>query len=314
MSDASIQRTVAIFAARESIAGLRRSVQAALLACANVPSRIEVLVNGNAALAEAAVPMIAALELPSGCGVRLWHIRFADKAHAWNQFMHEIATDCTMTFFVDGYVLLRPDACALIEAGLRGNPKALAATGVPTAGKSADALRQQMLTSGGLHGNLYAIRPEVMVRLKARGFRLPVGLYRNDSLLGAVFNYDLDPARSTWEPARVLVHPKATWDLHAEPMTLRRRIGMHFGRMLRQSQGALENRAVRDHLSLQRRAPEALPAMVSTLVGDWVTAHRFDAIRMFLKNPFTRHAYDKLGWPRDWAGIETPPELLVVRS
>ena len=150
--------------------------------------------------------------------------------------------------------------------------------------------------------------------LKARDFRLPVGLYRNDSLLGAVLNYNLDPVRCTWEPARVLVHPRATWGLHADPMSLQQRIRMHVKRLIRQSQGALENRAVRDHLSLQRRAPEALPAMVSTLVGGWVANHRRDAFRMFLRNPLTRFAYNKLRRPPNLIGIDVPPELLASRN
>ena len=306
--------SLAFFAARESLDTLTRSLQAGVNACAGVPACIDVLVNGNLALAKAAVALIAGLDLPSSVTVRLWHIKLGDKAHAWNQFLHQIADDGALAFFVDGYVQVRSDAFRLIDAGLAENSQALAATGVPTVGKSAGALRQQMLASGGLHGNLYAIRPEVIALLKARDFRLPVGLYRNDSLLGAVLNYNLDPVRCTWEPARVLVHPRATWGLHADPMSLQQRIRMHVKRLIRQSQGALENRAVRDHLSLQRRAPEALPAMVSTLVGGWVANHRRDAFRMFLRNPLTRFAYNKLRRPPNLIGIDVPPELLASRN
>lgn len=287
--------TVALFAARESCETLTLSLQAAIRACGTVPCDIVLLVNGNDALAQAAIGVVDGLsDLPATCGVHLWNIAPGDKAHAWNQFMHEIATDTDLCFFVDGYVQVWPESFGLLAAALAAQPAALAATGVPTVGRSAAALRSQMLASGGLHGNLYVFPRRVMQSLQARGFRLPRGLYRNDSLLGALCNYNLDPAGAAWNPQRVLVHPNVSWALqegHASPLTWLRG---QFKRMLRQAQGELENVAVRDHFSLRKLPPETLPATTAALVTDWVARHPDHAARVFRRSLLTRHAHAKL--------------------
>jgi hypothetical protein len=244
--------------------------------------------------------------------VRVWFIPLGDKAHTWNEYIHRIWELGDVAYFIDGYARVRPDALMLIDEGLRSVPNALAATGVPTSGRSADALRRQMLKEGGIHGNLHAIRGSVLATLKQRGFRMPLGLYRTDSLIGAVLMFRLDPAQHEWDPNCMFVHPSATW--HASPTTWWTPKDMmgQYRRRLRQAQGVLENLAVREHLAVNKFSPEALPPTISELVNGWIADHLHEARRLFLTQPLTIYAARKLQEPRNWSGAGSKPVLMAT--
>ena len=53
----------------------------------------------------------------------------------------------------------------------------------------------------------------------------------------------------------------------------------------------LENRAVRQHLAVERRKPEALPRTAHTLVMDWVEQHPGEARALFRRHPLAWLAY-----------------------
>lgn len=306
--------SVAIFTARESIATLSGCVQAVLAACNGRKVTIDVLVNGNRALADEAERLIASLVLSDGSDVRLWFIRVGDKAHTWNHYIHHIWRPSELTFFIDGYVEVRPDALMLIEQGLEHAPAVLGATGVPTSGPSANFLRKQMLAHGGIHGNLYAIRGTAMLALRERGFRLPLGLYRTDSLVGAVLMFRLDPSHNDWDSGMILVHPDATWQVHRMAWWSFDHLLTIWKRKLRQAQGELENRAVREHLSIEKRRPEDIPATARELVACWVAACPDKARVLFVKHPLTYYAMHKLMEQRDWSATSEPPALLCVSA
>jgi hypothetical protein len=166
-----------------------------------------------------------------------------------------------------------------------------------------------MLREGGIHGNLYAIKGDVLATLKQRGFRLPLGLYRTDPLLGAVLAFGLDPVRNGWDTRRLLVHPHATWTI--PEASLASRVRQHIKRSVRQAQGALENDAIRDHLSEQRRTPESLPRTTSEMVGQWLDRHRFAALTSLLTTPLRAVAARRLRRHRDWSAAETAPKLVA---
>jgi hypothetical protein len=305
--------SIAVFAARESLDTLKACIRAAVNASKNEDVVIDVLVNGNRALAEqtAQLPDFAG-EGHENVVVRVWFISTGDKAHTWNEYVHRIWQG-GMAYFIDGYAEVREDALSFIEAGLNDVPNALGATGVPTSGRSAAALRQLMLKEGGIHGNLYAIRGTVMSTLRERGFRLPLGLYRTDSLIGAVLVYQLDPSQNTWDTKRMFVHPQATWHVQQTGMWKPKDIWGQCKRKLRQAQGILENRAVRQHLAVEKRLPETLPHTISELVGKWIAACPQDARHIFLKHPITLYAARKLRQPRDWSDTNILPILLSSR-
>jgi hypothetical protein len=308
--------TVAIFSSRETLDTLSSSIDAALVGTSQADTTIDVIVNGNRILAEEAGSYLRSVR-PMGRAstlLRAWYVPVADKAHAWNQYLHEIWPESDIGYFIDGYVQVMPDALKMIWEGLAAAPRAIAASGVPTMGRSARALREGLLSEGGVHGNLYALRGSTMAQLQTMQFRLPLGIYRTDPLLIAVICFGLDPSRNEWDVSRILVHPQATWRFRPLNWWSPRDLRSHFNRAIRQAQGALENLAVRDHLAVQKKSPESLPRTTSELVGNWVSNLPETARRTFVRNPLCFLAARNLRRPRDWSQTKTSPQLVAQIS
>lgn len=300
---------VAVTTSRESQGDLLACLDALYAARGAAPLVVDLLVNGNPALA-AAMAAVVGPEGEPAFQVRVWQLDFGDKAHALNEYLHRIAPPDSHAFFVDGYVRVRPDALRLLADALAANPGMLAATGVPSMGRGAVALRARMLREGGIHGNLHVIAAPTMRRLRAAGIRLPLGLYRVDGTLGAMLAFDLDPARNAWEPRRVFVHADATWDLPDPPRLSPAFLLGQWKRRLRQAQGDLENAAVRDHMAVRKLSPASLPATVDALVMDWRARHPAAARALMWRNPLRAWAWNKLRQPRDFAAAARPSRWL----
>ena len=292
---------------------LTSCVQAAIVACSGRRARIDVLINGNAQLAEQFSAVAA--DLGSGtASVRVWSIAAPDKAHTWNEFTHQIWDTGGTAFFIDGYAQVQPGSLTAMEQALAATPDALGATGVPTCGRSATKIREQMLREGGIHGNLFAISAEGMRGIRQSGFRLPLGIYRTDPLIGSVLMFRLDPANNAWKPGRIVVVPTATWHVDGIEDINLKNIKSQFKRILRQAQGDLENLAARDHLAFRKLPPQDLPVTVADMIASWIAAHPAQARALFLRRPLCFYAARKLREPRDWSTTTIAPQLLVTTA
>ncbi len=305
--------SVAIFAARETPEVLASCVRAALQACAGRHACIDVLINGNPGLADAFAGVARDLD-SVGSRLRVWSIAAPDKAHTWNEYVYRIWDTGGMAFFIDGYAQVKPGALAAMERQLAETPDALGATGVPTCGRSATAIREQMLAQGGIHGNLFAIAAEGMEGIRRTGFRLPLGIYRTDPLIGSVLMFRLDPASNDWDPRRIAVAPDATWHVDGIEDLTWKNIKSQFKRILRQAQGDLENKAAREHLAVRHLPPQQLPRTVAELIDGWIKAQPDQARALFRKRPLCRYAARKVAEPRDWSATTIAPRLVLSNS
>lgn len=313
MTTISSPWSIAIFAARETPIVLASCVHAAIAACAGRQAIVNVLINGNAELAEQFASV--AKELDTGTtALRIWSITTPDKAHTWNEFVYRIWDSDSIAFFIDGYAQVRPDALSAMERRLAATPDALAATGVPTSGRTATKIRNQMLCEGGIHGNLFAISHEGMEGIRRTGFRLPLGIYRTDPLIGAALMFRLDPANYAWDPRRVAVEPTATWHVDGIEELNWKNIKTQFKRILRQAQGELENRATREHMAIRKLPPQELPLTVAEMIEQWRASQPEQARALFRKNPLCRYAIRKLRSPRDWSSTATAPFLVLGKA
>ena len=278
--------SLAIFSARETPQQLLHAVRAAAAAKrGGAEMTVDIVVNGTPALASDLGALLAERHDWDDAVVRLWSVPQADKAHAWNTYLHAIAPQGRLAFFMDGYVIVEPGAFVKMAAALRNRPDALAATCLPSTGPSARAQRQRLLAEGGLHGNLYALTAATCHRLRVSGVRLPYGIYRNDSALGAALAFDLEPARNRWKAERIVAVPEARYEVHAARVWPPSALRVVLRRRLRQAQGALETRALKAHLAGARRSPVEWPASVDTLVQRWAEEHRADARRLLVTAP-----------------------------
>ena len=304
---------VGVFAARETPNELKATL-IAVQAAIQKPTTIDVLVNGNRALAENSVKIISALSKSNNLAkYRLWFIHLGDKAHAWNVYLHNIWPGDGPAYFIDGYARPNANALALLEQGLRTNTNSFGASGVPTVGRTAAKLRAGQIEERGIHGNLFCLRANTMSNLRNIGFHLPLGIYRTDPTIGAVLKYSLNPISNSWNPERIYVDSQATWATDIKNWWSYSELKGQFKRLIRQAQGDLENRAVRHHLSICKRAPQDMPETILALVEIWLKENPLEAAT-FLKSILRRHALNQLQRPRDWSLAAFPPELIEISS
>ncbi len=263
-----------IFACRESLPQLCQTLDAALKSAATC-AVIHVLINGNPALAielarKLAEEHASATRPDAAPMVQVWSIPLADKANAWNQYIHQLWSGESIAFFIDGYVRLNTDAVELLGSAVAANTQALGGTGVPTMGRSAKALRENMIINTGFHGNFCCIKGETLRHMRDQHVRLPVGLYRTDALMGAFLCYALDPANHVWEDYRIHVHPTASWQFDPAQWWRIRDLHAYLKRYFRQVRGKIENAAFADHLANRRCSPATLPTTAQEMVMAWV--------------------------------------------
>lgn len=307
------QTSIAVFAARETLESLLETIQYSL-AAALPNSVVDILVNGNESLAKALVGTLKRSEAIrcERTSVRVWNIKQGDKAHAWNQYIHYIWPESAAAFFVDGYVRLKSDAVQLLSDRMAISPDALGGTGVPSVGRSAAGLRDEILQQGGIHGNFCSVTKVAMTLLKTRGFALPLGLYRTDATFGAVLSFGLDPAVNQWSPKKFIVAaPDATW-MTDEKLWWRLADWKGFyKRKLRQAQGEFENAAIRDHFAVRKQGFTTLPSTVNELVLEWIGRCPGEARTIMMRNPLSGIALRRLRRPTDWSLASLAPQLLA---
>lgn len=284
---------VVIFACRESLPQLLRTLEAALIAATSC-TVVHVLVNGNQALADGlATELTRRQNAPdwteTSLDLKVWSILLADKANAWNQYTHELWAGEEIVFFIDGYIRLNADAVELLGTAVAANPQALGGTGVPTIGRSAKALRENLIVNTGYHGNFCCIKGDTIHQMRDKQIRLPLGLYRTDSLMGAILCYALDPGSHIWEDFRIHVHPTASWQIDPAKWWRVRDLRAYLKRYFRQIRGRIENAAFAEHLANRRCSPATLPATARKMVLKWSEQCPDDARVLARSNPVIRY-------------------------
>lgn len=130
-------------------------------------------------------------------------IDMGDKSNAWNFFVHELGIQAEIFYFIDGDCEVRGDSLNSLEECIKLNPDANVAAAIPLEECSVK-IRETMLKEGGLAGALYAIPRHFVERLRASNVRLPIGYIGDDSLIGALAYWDLEP-RGTWDIKKIIV-------------------------------------------------------------------------------------------------------------
>lgn len=284
---------IVVFAARETVDVLLQSVQAARMA-GQGRAQIDVLVNGHPSLAsELAARMAAVPAMAGGPQVNIWSIAMGDKANAWNQYIHTIWSGQPLVFFLDGYVRLHPDAVTLLGDAMTANTGLFGGTGMPSTGPSAKTIRASMAEHGGFHGNFCCITGKVIAQLRQRRIALPLGLYRVDSLMGALLCFGLDPVNNEWDRHRILVHPTATWQTDPKYWWHPADVKATLKRVFRQSRGTLENEAVKHHFLVRKLSPEQLPATAPALVLGWAECCPTQVNALYWRNPLVIRALNQ---------------------
>ncbi len=302
--------SVALFSAREDSETLRASVMAAVTAAGNRRAVVDVLINGNGRLAAAMAGVTTAWTAGTSTSVRIWNIALSDKANAWNQYIERIWPGSRVAFFVDGYARVAPDAFDRLSARLEAAPPALAAAAVPSIGRSAGESRARMLKASQLHGSLYALRGSTVERLRARGVKMPLGMYRVDAWLSSALNFNFDPGASAWREDRITVVSDATWTRRPGSLWRPEDVIGHVRRACYQAMGRFEEHALRDYLVVRGESATRLPLEPTELIRSWARRYPWRALALLARHPGALRALADVLWRRDWSEDARRPSLL----
>jgi glycosyltransferase involved in cell wall biosynthesis len=176
-----------------------------------VRAPIHVLVNGSGDRTAEKARAFAA----QGHDVKVFELERGDKCNAWNYYVHDVAPVADVHIFVDGDAEIAPDSLNQLADSFSRSEKINASAGVPLNGRNAERDRAQMLSEGGLYGDLYALAGHFVERIKQNDIRLPAGKIGDDSLIGALAATDLGPL-SQWDRDRKYVCSEAGF--YCEPI------------------------------------------------------------------------------------------------
>jgi len=295
---------ICIFLAREPLKIALRTLHYAL-AAAPANTTIDLVVNGNSELS-AALAQYARQDDNGDARVRVWSIGLGDKANAWNRYLYEIWSGESVAFFMDGYVMPQSDAIALLADRVMADGYVLGGSGVPSSGRRASSGSTQSPRAGGFQGNLCCIKGTAIEEIRARGIKIPIGLYWSDGFIGALLTFGLDPRKNSWDSRRIAVLPTATWTVGPRYWWRASDLASHYKRLRRQARGRLENRALQEHVANRRLAPELLPARAETLVRAWAAAYPREYWSTLVRNPLA------LNWAKQYTSAGSSTSLAAT--
>ena len=280
--------SVTVFAKNEE-ASIARCLDAISAAEAPSDRHLSIVVNGST---DNTIDRILAWKSKTSTQLDLFQSPIASKANAWNGFIYDQRPKADIYFFVDAYAFVETGAFRALAEALDQNPKAHAASSIPTTGRSAAKVAKNFIQYGAVHGTLHALRASFIERIVERELRQPFGLYRGDGLIAAMAMHDLDPKHNVWDKERVAVVEEPTWT-HRELSIFRPAdVKRHFNRMISQARGRLENAAIRDIVHLH--GFEALPDHADAMITDWLSERSPNELAKLRRNPFTRLALGQL--------------------
>lgn len=274
---------IAVFAYNEA-AYLPRCLDALARAGQGQATDVTVVLNGSTD-ASPEVAMAAMRRL--GLRGRIALIPQADKSNALNQYIHRLRVPAPLHAFVDAYAAITPDSLRLLAQALRDTPEANGAAAVPSTGRSAALLRQQMQEQPGLHGSLFMLRGGFVERMAAKGLRLPLNFYRGDGLLSSLLLHDLDAHGGDWQPRLIVVEPRATWEGPVLRPWRWSDLRRYWRRQLQQARGRLQWPALRQAIYNPAGGGFAsMPPEADALTLSWLAEAPAERSPRWWRDPF----------------------------
>ncbi len=188
--------------------------------------------------------------------IELIELNCADKANAWNYFIHEVPIKAAIYFFHDADTQVFPDALEQLYNCLRRNPNVNA-----VAAKKKKKGSDTPLVINSLWGGLYALAPHFVERIRERKIKLPIGLIGDDGLVGALACWDLNPGQ-IWDNNKVIICSPAKFWFYPIQINLNG-LKKYYFRLLRYSFRYYQNRMITAFF--KKYKSEALPNDVKQL-------------------------------------------------
>ncbi len=271
---------IAIFASRERVGELTKTISSAI-STAPAKSVIDIVINGNTPLALKIKDTLTTSGNVKNHSIRAWSIPAADKANAWNQHIHLIGNKDMDCIYVDGYVQLKNDSISKLQETLTRNPTALGSSGAPTSGLSSKKIIAAMKVDGGFHGNLCIISAKALSQVRDMNIKLPLGMYRVDSLMGALLSFGLSNSNRKWQPKlNIPVSFESTWYCTEKKWYSIKDVRAWIKRRERQARGKIENAAIKQLLVHEGTRLQDIPRDVATLTRAWASITQASATKI----------------------------------
>jgi glycosyltransferase involved in cell wall biosynthesis len=275
--------SVGVFAYNEE--ELIEGCLASILAAADESVRVFVLINGCTDSTEQVVrryaegrQQIVPVALP-----------VADKANAWNEFIHRIAPESDICFLVDGDMQIVPGSFAAVARCFAEHPAAMAVAGVPSTGRTVLAFREMIVRDRVLAGNFYALRGSTVRKFRELGVRLPFGMVGEDGLVATLVKWNLDP-KSQPDPQRIEPCLDAQWRFDSFTPLRPKHWRLYKNRMMRYATRRLQAQML--YHRLWERGISGMPADVMALYREDFARCRIS--RVGLEMVFDLWAYQRI--------------------
>lgn len=136
----------------------------------------------------------------------------ADKANAWNYYVHELSDQCPfhtahLHVFVDGDVKILPTSFDAFLASANGIPSVNALGALPATGRNRQTWSHQMIATQTLAGGLYALTSGFLERIRERRVHIPCGFIGEDWAVSLFAKFDLQPILDANNATRHIVFP-----------------------------------------------------------------------------------------------------------
>ena len=185
---------VAIFAHNEA-STIANTLDSVLLQNREDLLQIFVLVNGSQDATESIVREYSKLH----SNVNLVVLDLADKANAWNYYVHTLRPTASVHFFVDGDMVVTPGSFLALNNVLSKSGEARAAGAFPVTGRNKVSWSARMRRIGRLAGCLYALKGDFVSELREQKMAIPIGFIGEDFFLSCLVKGDFTQ--------RGLIHP-----------------------------------------------------------------------------------------------------------
>ncbi len=214
--------------------------------------------------------------------IRLISLELGDKCNAWNHFVHRIDWQADVCVFMDGDCRMTPGSLDALRHCLSRNTHALAATAYPVSGRNVKASRREIQEDHGLVGNLYALRGEFLRRVREKGIQLPIGMVGDDSFLGALVKWNLEPMKTGWVNEHIALCPEAGFSFNSFSMIHPRDVQTYWRRRIRYGRRKFELKMLRKSISIEGGV-QNLPQRIEEIYGlvDPVCRLRWNGLQTF---------------------------------
>lgn len=173
--------------------------------------------------------------------LQLLELDLGDKCNAWNEYVYNWIDVSNVHFFVDADVHFSSQAFSLMSTHLVESSEAVAIAGLPFSGRNQNYYRSLVEEKQCLFGNLYGLKSSFIGHIRAKQFKLPIGLMWIDSALTKMINRNVSNHYEK-DSKRIVHHPQCGYSFDSLKWYYPRDIRTYHERIVRYELGRMQEK------------------------------------------------------------------------